>query len=59
MILVAVRNHRCNDKRTLQITIMIWITYKKCIIGYQNKIKPNFNIKYYRELLSDRKHECN
>ena len=25
----------------------------------QNKIKPNFNIKHYRELLSDRKHECN
>ena len=38
---------------------MIWTTYKKCIIGHQDKIKPNFNIKYYRGLLSDRKHECN
>ena len=25
------------------------MTYKKCIIGHQDKIKPNFNIKYYRE----------
>ena len=38
---------------------MIWTTYKKCIIGHQDKIKPNFNIKHYRELLSDIKHECN
>ena len=29
------------------------------LIENQDKIKPNFNIKYYRELLSDRKHECN
>ena len=29
------------------------------LIENQNKIKPNFNIKDYRELLSDRKHECN
>ena len=25
----------------------------------QDKIKPNFNTKHYRELLSDRKHGCN
>ena len=29
------------------------------LIENQDKIKPNFNIKYYRELLSDRNHECN
>ena len=29
------------------------------LIENQDKIKPNFNIKDYRELLSDRKHECN
>ena len=29
------------------------------LIENQNKIKPNFNIKHYRELLSDRNHECN
>lgn len=29
------------------------------LIENQDKIKPNFNIKHYRELLSDRKHECN
>ena len=29
------------------------------LIENQDKIRPNFNIKYYRGLLSDRKHECN
>ena len=39
---------------------MIWTTYKKCIIGHQDKIKPNFNIKYYRSGDSDKVNlECN
>ena len=28
------------------------------LIENQDKIKPNFNIKYYRESINDRNHEC-
>lgn len=29
------------------------------LIENQDKIKPNFNINYYRESINDRNHECN
>ena len=62
MILVAVKNHRCNDKRTLQNNnndMNNLQTMYNWLIENQDKIKPNFNIKYYRKYNNNRNHECN
>ena len=53
--LFAVKNHRTNNNNDMNNLQKMY----NWLIENQDKIKPNFNINYYREYNNGRNHECN